>query len=295
MNVIDISHITKDYGEGRGVFDLTFQVRQGEVLGFLGPNGAGKTTTIRQLMGFIRPDQGSLSISGRDCFEQAHEIQGTLGYLPGEIAFIDAMKGMEFIRFVASMKKMKGLGRAAELIDMFDLNPVGKIEKMSKGMKQKIGIVCAFMQDPDILILDEPTSGLDPLMQNNFVDLIRAEKARGKTILMSSHMFEEVEKTCDRTAIIREGKLAAVEDIEKLRRNKKKVIEVQFETAEMAALFADKVPDAEVRGKSVTAAIGRELDSFIKQAGCYTVDDINIHSQSLEEFFMHFYGGNQHD
>lgn len=295
MKVIDISHITKDYGEGRGVFDLTFQVRQGEVLGFLGPNGAGKTTTIRQLMGFIRPDQGSLNIHGRDCFHQAHEIQGTLGYLPGEIAFIDAMKGMEFIRFVASMKKMKGLGRAAELLDMFDLKPAGKIEKMSKGMKQKIGIVCAFMQDPEILILDEPTSGLDPLMQNTFVDLILAEKARGKTILMSSHMFEEVEKTCDRTAIIRAGKLAAVEDIDKLRRNKKKVIEMQFETVEMAEQFADKVPAAAVRGKAVTAAVGRELDTFIKQAGSYTVCDINIRSQSLEEFFMHFYGGNQHD
>jgi len=295
MNVIDINHITKDYGQGRGVFDVSFEVKKGEVLGFLGPNGAGKTTTIRQLMGFIKPDAGDLQINGRDCFHDTDQIHRTLGYLPGEIAFIDTMKGLEFIRFVASMKKMKGLGRAEELIRMFDLQPEGKIEKMSKGMKQKIGIVCAFMQDPDILILDEPTSGLDPLMQNIFVDLILAEKARGKTILMSSHMFEEVEKTCGRTAIIRAGKLVAVEDIEKLRRNKKKVIEILFETAVMAEQFGLSFPDAKIKGKTVTAVIGKELDAFIKQAGRYTVYDINIRSQNLEEFFMHFYGGQDHD
>jgi len=295
MNVIDINHITKDYGQGRGVFDVSFEVKKGEVLGFLGPNGAGKTTTIRQLMGFIKPDAGDLQINGRDCFRDAAQIHGSLGYLPGEITFIDTMKGMEFIRFVAGMKKMKGLGRAEELIRMFDLQPEGKIEKMSKGMKQKIGIVCAFMQDPDILILDEPTSGLDPLMQSVFVDLILAEKARGKTILMSSHMFEEVEKTCRRTAIIRAGKLVAVEDIEKLRRNKKKIIEILFETAVMAEQFGQSFPDAEVKGKTVTAAIGKELDAFIKRAGGYTVFDMNIRSQNLEEFFMHFYGGQNHD
>lgn len=177
MNVIEISHITKDYGQGRGVFDVSFAVKQGEVLGFLGPNGAGKTTTIRQLMGFIKPDSGSLSILGMDCFKETDKIQKSLGYLPGEIAFVDSMNGMEFIRFVAKMKKMKDLGRAKELMEMFDLNANGKLKKMSKGMKQKIGIVCAFMdENASNLVLDEPTSGLDPLMQNRFVELILAEK-----------------------------------------------------------------------------------------------------------------------
>lgn len=295
MNVININRITKDYGSGRGVFDLSFEVKQGEVLGFLGPNGAGKTTTIRQLMGFIKPDTGSLNIYGKDCFAKSHEIHKTLGYLPGEIAFIESMKGMEFIRFVARMKKMQGLGRAEELLARFDLQPEGRLEKMSKGMKQKIGIVCAFMQDPDILILDEPTSGLDPLMQNTFVDLILEEKTRGKTVLMSSHMFEEVEKTCDRTAIIRSGKLVAVEEIEKLRRSKRKIIDIQFETAAMAGQFAASVPGAKVRGKAVTAAVGNELDSFVKRAAGYTVYDMKIRSQNLEEFFLHFYGGKDHD
>lgn len=166
MKVIDIQGITKDYGRNKGVFDVSFSVNKGEVLGFLGPNGAGKTTTIRQLMGFIKPDKGTVTIQGKDCFSKSNIIQKSLGYLPGEIAFMDDMSGIEFIKFIANMKKMKDFSRAEELMKFFELDAGGRIQKMSKGMKQKIGIVCAFMQDPDILILDEPTSGLDPLMQN---------------------------------------------------------------------------------------------------------------------------------
>lgn len=292
MGVIEISHITKDYGKGRGVFDVSFSVEQGEVLGFLGPNGAGKTTTIRQLMGFIKPDSGALSIMGLDCFKDADRIQQSLGYLPGEIAFIDSMTGMEFIKFVAKMKKMKGMGRAQELMQMFDLDPSGKLKKMSKGMKQKIGIVCGFMQDADILVLDEPTSGLDPLMQNRFVELILSEKKRGKTILMSSHMFEEVERTCDRTAIIREGKLVAVDEIEKLKEGRKKIIEVTFSDEAMAQSFVERFSGAlkVADTNRVTVKVSRDIDVFMKKAAEYTVSDLDIRTQSLEEFFMHFYG-----
>lgn len=293
MNVIEISHITKDYGHGKGVFDVTFSVKQGEVLGFLGPNGAGKTTTIRQLMGFIKPDSGKLSILGMDCFKDSAKIQKSLGYLPGEIAFMDSMSGMEFIRFVAKMKKMKNMDRARELMDMFELNPSGKLKKMSKGMKQKIGIVCAFMNpEADILILDEPTSGLDPLMQNRFVELILSEKKLGKTILMSSHMFEEIERTCDRAAIIREGRLVAVEEMEKLKEGRQKIIEVTFKEPSMAEAFAAGFPKAihKAGERAVTAEVGKNLDSFIKEAGAYTVMDIDVRTQSLEEFFLHFYG-----
>lgn len=293
MSVIEISHITKDYGKGRGVFDVSFSVNQGEVLGFLGPNGAGKTTTIRQLMGFMKPDSGKLSIMGMDCFKNTEKIQKSVGYLPGEIAFIDSMNGMEFIHFVAKMKKMKGLGRAEELMEMFELNASGRLKKMSKGMKQKIGIVCAFMDpEADIMILDEPTSGLDPLMQNRFVELILSEKKQGKTILMSSHMFEEIERTCDRAAIIRSGRLAAVEEIEKLKEGRQKVIEVTFKESPMAEEFAAAFPRAVYQpgGKIVTVKVGKNLDAFIKKAGEYTVTDFNVRTQSLEEFFMHFYG-----
>jgi ABC-2 type transport system ATP-binding protein len=293
MKMIEINHITKDYGSHRGVFDLSFEVNEGEVLGFLGPNGAGKTTTIRQLLGFIKPDKGSVSILGKDCFAQADEIQSSLGYLPGEIAFIDSMSGMEFIRFVAKMKNMKGLGRAPELMKQFELNADGKMKRMSKGMKQKIGIVCAFMQDPDILILDEPTSGLDPLMQNRFVELILSEKKRGKTILMSSHIFEEIERTCDRAAIIREGELVAVETMEKLCSGKQKVMEITFADKDMAAGYVQEFCRAQLdkdNPRKAVMKVGREIDEAVKAAGHYTVTDMNIHTQSLEEFFLHFYG-----
>ncbi|MDD3403792.1 MAG: ABC transporter ATP-binding protein [Hespellia sp.] len=296
MKTIEINHITKDYGGRRGVFDLSFQVNQGEVLGFLGPNGAGKTTTIRQLMGYIKPDSGSVSILGKDCFAHAAEIQSSLGYLPGEIAFMDSMNGMEFIRFVAKMKRMKDLGRAPELMEQFELDASGKLKKMSKGMKQKIGIVCAFMQDPDILILDEPTSGLDPLMQNRFVDLILSEKKRGKTILMSSHIFEEIEKTCDRAAIIRAGELVAVDSMEKLCSGKRKELQITFAEEQMAAAYVqafDKAECAAANKRTVVMKVGKELDAAIKQAGNYTVTDMDIHTQSLEDFFLHFYGGDE--
>ncbi len=244
-------------------------------------------------MGFIKPDKGRLSILDMDCFKESDKIQTSLGYLPGEIAFIDSMTGMEFIRFVAKMKNMRDMGRAQELMKMFDLNASGKLKKMSKGMKQKIGIVCAFMNPlASILILDEPTSGLDPLMQNRFVELILSEKKKGKTILMSSHMFEEIERTCDRAAIIRDGRLVAVEEMEKLKEGRQKVIDITFREADMAEAFAAAFPEAVYQpgSKTVTAKVGKNLDAFIKKAGAYTVTDFDVRTQSLEEFFMHFYG-----
>lgn len=173
MSVIEVRGITKDYGNQRGVFDVSFEINEGEVLGFLGPNGSGKTTTIRQLMGFMKPDQGHVQILGMDCFNDSAKVQEKVGYLPGEIAFMEDMSGLEFIRFMAKMKNMKDMSKAEELMRFLELDARGKIKRMSKGMKQKIGIVIAFMQDTPILILDEPTSGLDPLMQNKFVELIQ--------------------------------------------------------------------------------------------------------------------------
>ena len=245
MNVIEIKQLTKDYGNKKGVFDLDLSVKKGEVFGFLGPNGAGKTTTIRHLMGFIHPGIGECFINGMDCSTQSDIIQKSLGYLPGEIAFMDDMSGIQFIKFIAEMKGIKDFNPAQELIDMFNLDPSGRIKKMSKGMKQKIGIVCAFMHNPDILILDEPTSGLDPLMQNKFLELILSEKAKGKTIFMSSHNFDEIERTCDRTAIIKEGYLVAVEDMKILSQAKRKSYIITFLTEEMALNFASE--DFEVK------------------------------------------------
>ena len=295
MNVIEINGITKDYGNRKGVFDLSYSVARGEIMGFLGPNGAGKTTTIRQLMGFIRPDKGNCKIKGMDCSRSSAEIQKYLGYLPGEIAFMDDMTGIQFIKFIAQMKKLKNLNRAEELITRFELNPNGKIRKMSKGMKQKLGIVCAFMLGPEILILDEPTSGLDPLMQNQFIELILEEKQKGATVLLSSHMFEEVERACDQAAIIKQGCLMAVEDINTLKETQRKVYKITFETNGMATEFAAEPQihvDSMIRNQ-VTVSIQGDMMPLIKTLGKYTVTNLDVSAQNLENLFMHFYGGDQ--
>lgn len=272
MNMINIENLTRDWGGGKGVFDLSFQVGKGEVFGFLGPNGAGKTTTIRHLMGFIKSKSGRCTIKGLDCWTASDKIQKNLGYIPGEINFFDDMSGMEFLNFIAKYRGINTESRQQELLEYFELNPKGKIKKMSKGMKQKIGIVAAFMHDPEILILDEPTSGLDPLMQSRFVGLIAEEKRRGKTILMSSHMFEEVERTCDSVGIIREGKLVAVDTVNALRKRHIRSYTITLKNEETAKAFAEDF-NGTCDGRTVTVTA----------------------KQSLEDIFMHYYGGKKND
>ena len=291
MSVIKVDNITKDYGSSRGVFDLSFEVNKGEIFGMLGPNGAGKTTTIRQLMGFIKSDKGNAKILDMNCFDKRENIQSKLGYLPGEIAFMDEMKGDDFINFIADMKSIKNKNRIKELIDIFELDANRKINKMSKGTKQKIGIVCAFMNEPEVVILDEPTSGLDPLMQKKFIDLILEEKKKGTTIFMSSHIFEEIEKTCDRVGILKNGKLIAVENIDDLKSKKNKNFEVIFKTNKDAENLKNKISfKSELNDNTIKVIISNnEVNSFIKELSNYDILDINSSSQTLEELFLHFY------
>lgn len=272
MSVMRIENLTRDYGSGKGVFDISFHVARGEVFGFLGPNGAGKTTTIRHLMGFLKPQSGKCVIDELDCWYDSDKIQSRLGYIPGEISFFDDMTGTEFLRFIAEYRKVDADNRMKELLERFELDPKGKIKKMSKGMKQKIGIVAAFMHDPEILILDEPTSGLDPLMQSRFIELIAEEKEHGKTILLSSHMFDEVERTCDRIGIIRDGRLVAVDSVEALRERHVRPYTVTLESIELAGAFAEDFGGIQ-NGLAVTVTT----------------------KQSLEEIFMHYYGGEKDD
>lgn len=295
MSVIEIQNITKDYGGHKGVFDVSFDVQKGEVVGFLGPNGSGKTTTIRQLMGFIKPDKGKVTIFEKDCFEKASEVQGSIGYLPGEIAFMNDMNGLEFIEFMAKMKKIKNKEKMQELIRFLELDPKGKIKRMSKGMKQKIGIVIAFMGDADILILDEPTSGLDPLMQNKFVELIQKEKERGKTILMSSHIFEEIEHTCDRVVMIKDGQIIAVEKMDNIRKNRQKYYEIEFENEHEARKFADYYQNVKVDHHRVSFFLKGEVNELLHRLSQVQIVEINARSQSLEELFLHYYGGDNHE
>lgn len=291
-HVIDVQGLTKDYGQGRGIFDLTFQVERGEVFGFLGPNGAGKTTTIRHLMGFIRPTAGRAAILGMDCFAQAAAIQAHVGYLPGELSLMDDLTGDGFLRFMAQMRGMPDLCAAGELKELFRLDGRQSLRKMSKGTRQKVGLVCAFMARPDLLLLDEPTSGLDPLMQNRFVELLLREKARGATILLSSHMFEELERTCDRVAILRAGRLAAVERTEDLWRARTKRYVFSFPAPEAAAAFSAAWPGASRNDSSVAVALtGREdLSKLLRLAADQQVTDMTVDGGSLEEAFLGYYG-----
>ncbi|MDD4839850.1 MAG: ABC transporter ATP-binding protein [Clostridia bacterium] len=294
MNVIDIVSLTKDYGNSRGIFNLTYSVKKGEVFGFLGPNGSGKTTTIRQLLGFIHPDKGECFINGLNCSFKASLIQKDLGYLPGEIAFFDDMKGTDFIEFIAKMKGIADLSKADELTKIFDLDANIQIKKMSKGTKQKIGIVCAFMGDNDVYILDEPTSGLDPLMQNIFIDMILKEKKKGKTILMSSHIFEEVEKTCDRVAIIKQGRLVAIDSVENIKNSKKKTFTVTFSNEAQLEEFA-KEYNVKSQNMKVKIEIIGSIDKFIKDLSKFSIENLEEEKGTLEEVFMHYYGGEQND
>lgn len=296
--VMELSHVTKDYGNGKGVFDINLSVEQGEIFGYLGPNGAGKSTTIRQLMGFLHPDSGTCRILGMDCFAQAKEIQRQLGYLAGELAFMEDMTGETYLEFMAQMKHLKDRRRMHELMELFELDARGKVKKMSKGMKQKIGLICAFMAEPSVVILDEPTSGLDPLMQNRFVELLLEEKKKGTTILMSSHIFEEVEKTCDRTAIIRGGRIVTVEDMTSLSKKRAKVYTVTCKNDDSAHKFTEKMSDKTECGCVVQRVQKNQVELLVKGAPAAILQeivlieplDLTIKTQSLEELFMHYYG-----
>lgn len=294
VSVCEIQGLTRDYGGGRGVFDLSFSINQGEVFGFLGPNGAGKTTTIRHLTGFLKPEKGCCTIGGRDCWKDRADIQKTLGYIPGEIMFFEDMTGTEFLSFMANYRKIKSAGRTKELLERFDLDPWSKLKKMSKGMKQKVGIVTAFMHDPEVLILDEPTSGLDPLMQSMFIELVLDEKARGKTILMSSHMFEEVERTCGRVAIIRNGKLAALDNVEALKAAQAKKYVIILENENAAVAFAkESLSVLDVSHNQVIVTVQNNIKELISVMNRYPVINIITPNQSLEEIFMQYYGGDR--
>lgn len=227
-SVIEIKKLTKDYGEGRGVFDIDLSIAGGEMLGFAGTNGSGKTTTIRHIMGFVKPTSGAAYVKGLEAWEHSSEYIRGIGYVPGEIAFPDLATGTAFLKSQADFLGLKDMSYAEELIKRLQLDPRASLKRMSKGMKQKTAVVAALMAEPEILILDEPTTGLDPLMREAFLDIIKEEHRNGKTILMSSHMFEELEATCDRVALIANGRISHIVDMEDIRNPKVREFKVEF-------------------------------------------------------------------
>lgn len=295
MSVIRVDNLTKDYGNGKGIFDVTFEVNEGEVFGFLGPNGAGKTTTIRHLLGFSKSSSGESTIFGLNCWSEAKEIQKNIGYLPGEIAFPDDMTGIKFIKYIAGMRGMKDMTKANHLMEMLELDASGDLKRMSKGMKQKVGIVCAFMHDPKVIILDEPTSGLDPLMQAKFVALIKEEKAKGTSILMSSHMFDEVEETTDRIGIIKQGKLVAIVDPKDIRDIRKKQYEVGFVSNDDFLKFQTEdfvISDINAEKNQLTVEIdSADINKLLRSLSKKDIQSISEMKSGLEDYFMSYYDG----
>jgi ABC-2 type transport system ATP-binding protein len=293
MSVIKVDHLTRDYGNHKGVFDVSFEIESGETFGFLGPNGAGKTTTIRHILGFSKPQKGSTWVSNLNSWEKPEVIQKDLGYLPGEIAFPEGMTGMQLFKMLADLRGMKDLGKADYLINKFQLDPSGLVKKMSKGMKQKTAIVAAFMNDPGILILDEPSTGLDPLMQDTFLDLILEEKAAGKTILLSSHMFEEVEDTCDRIALIKQGRILTTVASKEIKFADKKTYKIEFNSkddSERMSHEALNFIEINPRKNQVKVSVQDEnINEFFNILTRYDMKYLSEIKTTLRDYFMKYY------
>ncbi len=298
MPVISVEHLTKDYGEGRGVFDVNINVEKGECYGFLGPNGAGKTTTIRHLMGFSKPEEGSTSIMDLDSWENSAKLQNTVGYLPGEVTLPAGLSGTAFLKMMGKMRGVKDRKYLDMLLDKFELDPNISIKQMSLGVKRKLAVVTAFMHDPDILVLDEPTSGLDPLMQETFIDFVREEKERGKTIFLSSHIFHEVDAVCDRIAIIRDGKIVSEFKSEELKSKHDRIYRVTFSDENSYEKFiknpytftSKNKAKLRVRVQIPADKVGELVESL---KGFHIEDFVEI-PFTLEDYFMGFYDTGHH-
>ncbi len=293
MPLIEIKNMTKDYGEGQGIFDINLSIEKGEVFGYVGINGAGKTTTIRHMMGFIKPQSGSAVVNELDCWKDSAEIRKMIGYVPGEISFPDAPTGTEFLKRQAELLGLKSMSYAETIIKKLQLDPSANLRRMSKGMKQKTAIVAALMADPDILILDEPTTGLDPLMRAEFTSILKEEKKRGKTIFMTSHMFEEVEQTCDKVAFIKNGKIIAVKPTDEIKHHEDKVYRIEFTSDKDYLQFSSEKFEFANKDESknqVTLNVNdRQINALFKALKGYDVKSITEIKYTLEKYFKSLY------
>jgi ABC-2 type transport system ATP-binding protein len=289
---IETHDLSVYYGRHRGILDVDLCVEQGEVFGFLGPNGAGKTTTQRVLMDIIRPTAGEASIFGLDCKKEGVTARERVGYLPGELALYDSMKVRRFFKMYASLQKGNSEpGYWQTLSDRLELDTGRRIGQLSRGNKQKVGVVTAFMNKPDLLILDEPTTGLDPLIQQTVMELVREANRAGATVFFSSHILPEVQAVCDRVGIIREGQLVATERVEDLMTQHFKRVRFSFATTPPDDAFAQEGITVMARdGQAVTLEIRQDLPEVMEAAASYGITDIETIDVSLEEIFLAYYG-----
>ena len=293
---IEVSHLTKDYGKGRGIFDISFKIPKGKVFGYCGTNGAGKTTTLRHIMGFLKPDSGYVKVMDLDPWKNGDIIKPHIGYLPGEIAFPALDSGSSFLRSQAQMMGLTDMSKAERIINALQLDPTANMRRMSKGMKQKTAIVAAFMHSPDIYLLDEPTTGLDPLMREAFIELIEEEKKRGVSILMSNHMFDELDETCDYVGFIREGHLIDVVDMEEIRHRPFREFLIGFKVrSEYEKAFRDPFYQVRTRddeGMSLLIHIdAASANRVIAELKKYELRQVSEIKYTLERYFMESIGG----
>lgn len=287
--IISISNLTKDYGHGRGIFDISFNVKRGEVLGLMGTNGSGKTTTIRNMMGFIKPQNGKITINGDDSWKDAYKIKKLVGYIPGQIDFPDVGTGTDFLKIQADFLGIKDLTYMNKLIDRFKLDTGASLKRMSKGMKQKTAIVAAFMSEPDIMIMDEPSTGLDPMMRDELIELILEQKKKGKTIFLSSHIFKELEDTCNRVAFIHNGKIINIVDCSQYSDDMDKQYKIGF--AEQKEYQQFLISNYEIVNKNdthnhlVIKINDTEINRLFKSLQPYNIRYVNYQPYTLEWYY----------
>ena len=293
--IIEVEGLTKRYGSKRGITAVSFGVEEGEVFGFLGPNGAGKTTTIRLLMALLHADAGTARIAGLDCWQHSVEIKRLLGYLPGELSLDPNLTGGQILEYFGHLRGGVDQAYLKQLIARLDCDPSRKFRQYSSGNKRKIGLIQAFMHRPRLLILDEPTSGLDPLNQQEFDRMVKEVRDDGRTVFLSSHILTEVEQTCTRVGIIREGQLVRVGGVAELKDIKRHEITITFAHAVPAEAFTtlDGVAQVETlaNGHTLRLSVQGQADAVIKAAAQHSILTLTSHEPSLEDIFLRYYEG----
>jgi ABC-2 type transport system ATP-binding protein len=289
--VIVTRRLSKDYGSGRGLFELDLEVDRGEVFGFLGPNGAGKSTTMRLLLDLIRPTSGSASVLGLDARERSLEIRRRVGFLPGDFALYPKLRGSQVLDHLAELRG--GVDRRIRdaLVERFDAQLDRPIRELSTGNRQKLGLIQAFMHEPELLVLDEPIAGLDPLVQQSFHSLLAEVSAEGRTVFLSSHTLSEVERVTHRVAILRKGRLVVVDSLDNLRRNAVRHLDIEFATTAPEDEFRALPGVREVRadGRVLTLAYEGSADAIVKAAARHDVEAVRTREDDLEDIFLRYY------
>lgn len=289
MTVIKTEKLTKYYGKSRGIIDVDLAVNEGEIFGFIGPNGAGKSTTIRLLLSLIYATSGTARIFGKDCVDLGHEIRSEIGYLPSEVFYYEGMKVKELLNYSASFYKKDCSKKINELSEIMELDLERKIDDLSYGNKKKVGIVQGLLHSPKLIILDEPTSGLDPLMQQKFFDIIKLENQKGATVFFSSHILSEVQKLCDRVAIIKEGKIIRVDKVDNMNDAHYKKISFVTDKIEKEDFEIEGVNELKASENKVSFIYGGDLNKIVKIINSKNIIDLTISEPTLEEIFMHYY------